>query len=274
VWRFRGDGRTLTDGRIGIKVAHTLYTHKSSEPRRHRLISAEWKMYPVLVEHFTRSGMVVLQEWTTHQGRPDLVGVRIDWGAAERRRALGLESSLSDPTMLRAWRALAAPAQTMDEWARRLSVLPRTLKEPARRLEAAGFVSGGAAGFSRRVELPRIVRELICCEAKIDDWRAGVRQAHCHRFYAHRSYVALARVPSTVDGDVLAARRLGLLAVDEAGVTVRRHAPALTPKPSLVLEKLEEALWLRVVSPDLAGGRIRAMPGSGATGSASGRRSP
>lgn len=219
----------------------------------------ENEMYGPLVAHFRDRGFVVLREVTTYQGRIDVLALRLDADACDRRRAIGI-SAVTAPNLLRVWAALprVLRSQAVPELATSLAVLPATLRASLRALSDHGVVLRDEADWIRVVKPTRIAKEIVCCEAKLADWQAVVRQAYGHRFYAHRSFVALHRVPRTLDQEILDRRRLGLMQVSGEGVRRHRPAPATRPPDTLASMYLQECAWSELA-------RSRTAPPKGAS---------
>jgi hypothetical protein len=215
----------------------------------------ESDMYGPLAEHFAHRGMVVLREVTTRQGRIDVLALRLDDRACRRRRELGV-GAVTAPNLIRVWASL--PPRVRDDdvsaLAERLNVLRSTFRSHLRDLETRGVVARDGAGWTRVAKPMRIAKEIVCCEAKLSDWQSVVRQAYGHRFYATRSFVALSRVPRTLDLGVFEKRRLGLIHVSGEGVRRERHAPAIRPSDTLSSVYLQECAWQTLASPRFATG--------------------
>lgn len=209
---------------------------------------AESHMYEPLVSFFKTRGMYTMREVTTHQGRIDVLAVRLDPAVVAWRVANGLLRGVTSPALLRAWRALPPPSRACDleSWADDLCVQPASLRRHARALEDLGVIVVEDGRFARCTPWPRLLVEVACCEAKLDNWQRGLRQAFGHRFYAHRSYLALARVARSVDEDLLTTRRVGLINVSRDGVQETRKAPRLEPWDDLAMLQIEEQIWAHV----------------------------
>ncbi len=205
----------------------------------------EHDMYAPLVSFFREKGMYVVREVTTHQGRVDVLAVKLDLEAVKWRIANGIGRAVTSPALLRAWQALPARSRPcrIEKWAATLGVQPASLRAHARVLEERGLLVVTTRGFARRTPWPRLVLEVACCEAKLHDWQRGLRQAFGHRFYAHRSYLALARVPRVVDKGLLTARRVGLISVSREGVSEKKKAPRIKPWDALTMRQIEEHVW-------------------------------
>lgn len=66
----------------------------------------------------------------------------------------------------------------------------------------------------------------IFIEAKVDDWKRALRQAHGHASYASEMYIAMpAEKAQRVDRSALERFGVGLLSVDQDDVTVRIPCP-------------------------------------------------
>lgn len=204
----------------------------------------ELEMYGPLVAHFRQRGFVVLREVTTYQGRIDVLALRLDDDSCEKRRRVGIDA-ITAPNLLRVWAALPRILRSgaVPALATSLAILPATLRASLRELSHHGVVFRDSTDWVRVARPTRIAKEIVCCEAKLADWQAVVRQAYGHRFYAHRSFVALHRVPKTLDEEVLERRRLGLMQVSGEGVLRRRAAPTTRPPDALASMYLQECAW-------------------------------
>jgi hypothetical protein len=210
-------------------------------------MQAESQMYEPLVSFFRAMGMYTLREVTTHQGRVDVLAARLDPAAVSERIAREMDA-MTSPALLRAWRALPPPSRacSLASWAHHLGVQPSSLRRHARVLEDFGVIVVEDGRYARCTPWPRLVVEVACCEAKLDDWQRGLRQAFGHRFYANRTYLALARVPRGVDQDLLTTRRVGLINVSHNGVQEAKRAPRLEPWDELAMLQIEEQLWFHI----------------------------
>lgn len=222
------------------------------------MFRAESMMYQPLVDYFARSGAVVLREVSTPEGRVDIVAAVVDWSAARARQELGCSGGLVRAPLLQSWDALpTAGALALRPWAESLSVSPSTARAVARELQRLGFLEMTADGYTRRAQPPPVLKEIICCEAKLDDWRRGLNQAYGHRFYADRSYLALAnRIPRSVDFDLLEQRHVGLLSVAD-DVTVTQEVEPRAPPRTLTRRLIEERFWVDVILPRLSSVHVR-----------------
>ncbi|MDC0750009.1 hypothetical protein [Polyangium mundeleinium] len=215
------------------------------------MLKTEWMMYQPLADFFGNRGMVVLREVTTHEGRVDLVAAHVDWVAARRRQKMGLVRGLTSMTLLRAWEVLPLGEPiTIDDWADKLAISTRTVRELARELDALGFVVKDSNTYIRSAVLQSLITELACCEAKLQDWKRGLRQAYGHRFYADRTYLALAnRIPQTVDRVLLESRQIGLISVVDDDVRIELAAQPRQPNTTLTRRFLEERFWEHGIEP-------------------------
>lgn len=207
----------------------------------------EEDMYEPLAEYLRRRGMVVLREVKTYQGRVDLVGIRLDPSACLHRHTLGLTTPITSLSLLKVF--IALPECITDEalraLAEKLAILPSTLRKNLRDLKELGVISQDG---DRLLRIPRIVSEIVCCEAKLTAWQAGVRQAYAHRFYAHKSFVALNRISRKLDASVLERRNLGLISVRGGVATCELDAPAVIPSDHLTYLQLQELAWAEHLS--------------------------
>jgi hypothetical protein len=216
------------------------------------MLRAEYMMYDPLAAFFERRGMVVLREVTTPEGRADLIAAHVDWNAARERVESGLRGALLRAPLLRAWEALSPDVpQSLDAWACALDLTKGTVRALARELEAFRFVLQSNDDYLR-CESPRpVLTEIICCEAKLDDWRRGLGQAYGHRFYADRSYLALAKPPpKNLDRDLFAQRQVGLLSV-ENDVAEMFPAAGRQLRPTATRRLIEERFWFEAIEPQL-----------------------
>ncbi len=227
--------------------------------------AAEREMYRPLEQHFRRAGLLVLREVTTAQGRVDVVAARVDWTAARERMSEVTLASLTTAPLARGYLRLPARGSIdRDAWALTMGLTAATARGLARELSAIGLLVLDGRDVARARPLPRVTSEIICCEAKLDDWRRGLLQVHGHRFYADRSYLALAsQRPSTVDLELLTKRRVGLLRVEGKVVVQEKAAPRRRPAPSVGRLLLEERFWAEAIRPALS--RSRVMGGLRAT---------
>lgn len=212
-------------------------------------------MYQPLVDFFQRHDMLVLREVTTGEGRVDVVAARTDWNAAQQRLKLGLHSGLVRMPLLRAWKALPSEgALDIDGLAEALAVSRSSAQALARELVESRFALRTSDGYARRVCLPTVVTEIICCEAKLDDWRRGLAQAYGHRFYADSTYLAIAnRIPRSIDYALMTQRQVGLLHVSDS-VVVTLPAIVRTPPPEFAImrQMLAERFWTHAIVPKLS----------------------
>lgn len=217
------------------------------------MLQIEHQMYGLLEEHFTQQGLVVLREVTTSEGRVDVVGARVDWNAAIERRRLGLTGALVRPSLLHAWEVLPRVGRLSGPtWAERLAVSFASIRAIARDLENLGYIDDAHGLYGRRAGIPSVLMEIVCCEAKLDDWRRGLAQAYGHRFYADRIYLALAnQIPRTLDLGLVQERRVGLLSVTDR-VTTNRVAPRRRAPDKIARRHLEELFWRDAIEPALA----------------------
>jgi hypothetical protein len=215
--------------------------------------AAEREMYEPLEQHFRKSGLLVLREVTTAQGRVDVVAARIDWAAARARQQEATFTSLTTAPLARAYLRLPARGSiNLDAWASTMGILAATATALARELAAIGLLVRDGRQIARSRPLPRVTTEIVCCEAKLDDWRRGLLQAYGHRFYADRAYLAVASLRrSVLNLDLLAKRRVGLLRVDGALVLHEMRAPRRRPAPSVGRLLLEERFWAEAILPVL-----------------------
>jgi hypothetical protein len=228
--------------------------------------AAEREMYGPLEQHFRRAGLLVLREVTTAQGRVDVVAARVDWTAARERLSEATLASLATAPLARAYLRLPARGSIeLGAWALTMGVTASTARGLARELSAIGLLVRDGRDVTRAKRLPRVTTEIICCEAKLDDWRRGLLQVHGHRFYADRAYLAVANLrTSAVDLELLAKRRVGLLRVDGVVVVQEKRAPRRRPAPSVGRLLLEERFWAHAIRPALS--RSDVMGGLRATG--------
>ena len=216
------------------------------------MFRAEFMMYEPLVAYFRAQGLLVLREVTTSEGRADIVAARIDWEAARKRMKLGFRWGLARLPLLRAWEALP-PDKTIsvDTWAEALEISRCSTRALARELEQSRFITRSADGYTRRGCVPRVITHLVCCEAKLDNWKRGLDQAYGHRFYTNQSYLALAnRVPRSTDLQLMESRQVGLLSVTDHVVEVLPSAER-RPGSTLTRDLIEERFWLELVAPQL-----------------------
>jgi hypothetical protein len=207
----------------------------------------EEDMYEPLADFLRRRGMVVLREVKTYQGRIDLVGIRLDSNSCWNRQELGFTEPITSLSLLKIYTAL--PERISDDSVRalavKLAILPSTLKKSLRELRELGAISPDGYRLAR---IPRIVSEIVCCEAKLTAWQAGVRQAYAHRFYAHKSFIALNHVSRNFDASILERRKIGLLSVRGGVATCEQDAPSAAPSDEVTYLQLQELAWAKYLS--------------------------
>ena len=99
-----------------------------------------------------------------------------------------------------------------------------------------------------------VVTEIICCEAKLDDWRRGLVQAYGHRFYADRTFLAVAnKIPRSIDYNLLRELKVGLLSVTDV---VSEECPSVERQPEVTRARrqIEERFWTETILPRLRPG--------------------
>ncbi len=126
-------------------------------------------------------------------GFPDLVVVFVDGASAKDWSHDRAKLSKREICILH--HITTAGAQKLD---RLEKVFPRGLRSSLRKLESASLLHYSRARWrvvgSRKLFA---IKRIVAIEAKIDGWRAGLRQATMNRWFASESFLLLPRVPKS-----------------------------------------------------------------------------
>lgn len=192
---------------------------------------------------------LLVPELTVATRIPDLVAVRVDQAAVERRIQLGLgkplglsESKVVTALSRRQW-------ISTDDLAGSLGVTSAYLRQTLRSLCETGHVRSKAGKFRLHPKLLPIVSRCISFEAKRSDWRGALIQARAHLAFANSSYVVF---DSAFEARYRNAReyfkkaQVGLVSLSEDGSFRRLLASRSSRTNAYVHSALTESLLARM----------------------------
>lgn len=166
-------------------------------PDQPLIFPTERAMMPLLVtaaiKRLTRSDelWVLLEEQQLHSRIPDLVAVRIDLGALERRLQGAWARGLNT-TELRALRAMRPDrGARLRRLAEHMAVAEPTARRVLARLVREGFAERTARGsYARCAPIRPVIDRAVTFEAKRADAVSALLQAREHSSFVDASYVA------------------------------------------------------------------------------------
>jgi hypothetical protein len=189
-----------------------------------------------------RSGVVVTAEFPGADGLADLVAVTHSATALAARMELPAQSitGVADASVAAA--VAVRRTTTAATVAGRTGMTIRQAERRLRALTTDGLLTRSGAGFRRDAAVVPIGR-LYAFEAKVSDWRGGMRQALRYGGWADASAVVLLNPPRDLGEARETAARFGLgLAVSDRWL-VRPRIHPVAPGPRLLAsERLVETL--------------------------------
>ncbi len=207
-------------------MSHVALAHSPAEFRYEaEMVPALRAALPnIAFGHRYRNDVEVFTEVPAIHGRPDVVGVRFDAEALQRRAVAGVVP-LSGDAEVRTIHALQTRGAEIGEIAARIGMT----RDYVRRavvplLSDLGWVVRDADLVVRRPEAVWAGRRVVTVEAKLRDWQRALAQARRQKHSADAAYIALdasssARV--TVYAAQIANGGIGVLSVDPDSQRVR-----------------------------------------------------
>lgn len=192
---------------------------------------------------------VLVAELTVATRIPDLVAVRINPEAVERRLQLGLgqpvslsESKVMTALSRRQWRSA-------EQVARSLGVTSAYVRQTMRSLCESGHARSRDGGFRLHPELSPIVSRCVSFEAKRSDWRGALVQARAHLEFANSSYVAFDQAFESRyrnARDYFKKAKVGLVRLSDNGTFARLLASRSSRTNAFVRSAMTESLLARM----------------------------
>lgn len=180
----------------------------------------------------SKPGAIMMAEVPGPVGIPDLVALPGP-GPALRRRLDSLISPVLNPIGVEVLSALnVRRGISVEAVKRKCGYSDRAVARALRDLEGKGAVIADGKLW-RKSDAMIPVGNIYALEAKVDDWRKGVRQAFRYRAWCNSSALVLSKIPKDSDPLLSAVRRLGIgLALDDQWL-VRPPLFKISPKEML-----------------------------------------
>ncbi|MGW1708256.1 hypothetical protein ACWCP8_22720 [Streptomyces sp. NPDC002206] len=180
----------------------------------------------------SKPGAIMMAEVPGPVGIPDLVALPGP-GPALQRRLDSLIPPVLNPVGVEVLSALYVRREIgIEALKRKCGQSDRTVSRALRDLEKKGAaIANGKLWRKADAMIP--VGNIYALEAKVDDWRKGVRQAFRYRAWCSSSALVLSRMPRNCDPLFSTVRRLGIgLALDDQWL-VRPPLSKIAPKEML-----------------------------------------
>jgi hypothetical protein len=200
-----------------------------------RLDGSERSMIPILKNYSNtmwnntdRVNHVALEEFAAGDGISDLTVFSFDQRAIESRLK-GFNDPITGKFAVKVLIAVLNGSSTIEQIAKSTGVKSeRTILTILDTLSSTGFVKSTSKGYVSEYDLSILEGDrILAIEAKVKDWKSGVRQAMRYKEYADYSYLAIYEdhiKPCLKHLGVFEQLGLGLVGVSDQGLQVYLRA--------------------------------------------------